>query len=341
MIIDPKFLSIRPKKDDDNGFKTNPESDVLADVLKSLGLFGHVFCRAKMNAPWALAVPPDNMAHFHYIERGVCCLKLDGESTIYNLTAGDIAVLPTGPGHILTDKPGQSSISIKDLIKDISSTNGCAVIRHGGNGAETQMLCGSFQFQHGREGFLLPFLPQVIHLSALAEDVHPLLETTLRFIAHEASQPKPGNQLVLTRLVEILFVQVLRTWLENNPEDARASWLMALKEKPILTALSCMHTRPEHHWTVASLAACANMSRSPFAALFKKVVGEGPLTYLRRWRIRTAASLLEETDMPIAEISRRTGYRSETSFSKTFKDMIGCSPIQWRRQTSSSSVTIG
>jgi len=306
----PNYLSNRPKSNDDNGsFHNSPESDVLAEVLKSLGLCGRIFYRAKMNSPWALTIPPDRLAHFHYIERGVCRLKLEDKKDVYTLTAGDIAVLSTGPGHLLYDVPGRTSISIRKLIKHEPQNNGCAIIRYGGSGAATQMLCGSFQFQHGREGFLLPLLPEIIILSTLAEESHPLLETTLRFIAAEATQRKPGNQIVLTRLAEILFVQVLRSWLEKNPEDTSASWLKALREDRILAALGCIHTRPEHHWTVTSLAASANMSRSPFAALFKKLVGEAPLTYLRQWRIRRAASLLEETNLPLSEIAGRAGYR--------------------------------
>jgi AraC-like DNA-binding protein len=338
MLKNPNFLFKSPEISDENeSFHVRPEADVLADVLKSLGLCGRVFCRAKMKSPWSLAIPFDRMAHFHYIERGVCRLELDAMKDVYTLTAGDIAVLPRGPGHLLYDAPGRTSVSIRELVKDEPQINGCSLIQYGGMGAETQMLCGSFQFRHGREGFLLPLLPDVIILSSMGEGSHALLESTLRFIATEAGQQMPGNQIVLTRLVEILFVQVLRSWLDKNTGESSGNWLNALHDDRIVAALGRIHARPEHPWTVASMAACANMSRSPFAALFKKLVGEAPLTYLRRWRLRTAAGLLEETNLPLPEIAFHAGYRSETSFSKTFKESTGYSPIQYRRRAKHTS----
>jgi AraC-like DNA-binding protein len=341
----PKMLSDRPKSESDpsSDFHASLGPDVLGEVLKFMGLQGRVFCRATMAAPWALAIPPDRLAHFHYIERGVCRLRLQREKEEFTLSAGDLAVLSHGSGHFLYDAPGRKTLPIQDLIDHSSQGLGCAVARYGGKGEQTQMLCGSFQFRAGRENLILAVLPKVMIQFCHTEDFRSRTEGALRFIIAEASEQKPGAEIVLSRMVEILFVQVLRHWLETQGEEAVAHWLTALRDDRVAQALSALHARPQHPWTVSELAKCAHMSRSPFAARFKELVNEPPLTYLKRWRMNLAAGLLEDHNLGLKEIASTVGYQSEASFSKAYKEITGFSPGQWRRQhnanpTSSSAV---
>jgi AraC-like DNA-binding protein len=289
-----------------------------------------------MAAPWALAIPSDNLAHFHYIERGVCRLRLEEEKEEVALSAGELAVLPHGSGHLLYDAPGRKLLPIQDLIDRSSQGLGCAIARYGGNGVQTQMLCGSFQFRPGRKNLILSVLPRVMIQFCHAGDSQSPVEAALRFITAEASQQQPGAEIVLSRMVEILFVQVLRHWLDTQKEGALVHWLAALRDDRVGQALSALHARPEHPWTVAELAASAHMSRSPFAARFKQLVNEPPLTYLKRWRMNLATDLLEDGSLGLKEIACSVGYRSEASFSKAYKEITGFSPGQWRRQNALS-----
>jgi AraC-like DNA-binding protein len=343
MSENPLFLSDRPKWESkaQSDFHASLGPDVLAEVLKFMGLQGRVFCRATMAAPWALAIPPDNLAHFHYIERGVCRLRLQKEKEEFTLAAGELAVLPHGSGHLLYDAPGRKTLPIQDLIDHSSHGLGCAIARYGGNGEQTRMICGSFQFRASRENLILAVLPKVMIQFCHTEDTQSRAEAALRFIAAEASQQLPGAEIVLSRMVEILFVQVLRHWLETQREGTLAHWLAALRDDRVAQALSALHGRPEHPWTVSELAKCAHMSRSPFAARFKELVNEPPLTYLKRWRMNLATGLLEDGSLGLKQIASSVGYQSEASFSKAYKEITGFSPGQWRKQYALSSAPLG
>ena len=230
-------------------------------------------------------------------------------------------------------------MSIVELVEKTPKKEACQLVQFGGNGVETRMLCGAFQFSALRDGFLKPILPETIILSYRANESHNLLESTLRLILIEASHNLPGAEMILSNLVGILLVQVLRAWIDRKAATQKTHWLKALKDKRIATALSCIHTQPEYKWTVAKLAASANMSRSPFAARFKLLVGETPMSYLGKWRMIRATRMLEDTNLGLSEIASSVGYQSMPSFSKTFKKITGYAPGQWRAKT--PSVTDG
>ena len=76
------------------------------------------------------------------------------------------------------------------------------------------------------------------------------------------------------------------------------------------------------------------MSRSTFAARFRSLVQTAPLTYLNRWRMYLAASLLRDDRMNVSAVTERIGYESEAAFSKAFKGHFGMPPSAYRAQPS-------
>src|SRR5262249_32306147 len=152
----------------------------------------------------------------------------------------------------------------------------------------------------------------------------------LQFLADETRETRPGTATIVSRLTDIIFVQALRVWLDAAP-TAAMPWLRAIRDRRIGVALGGIHQSPERPWTIASLAAEAAMSRSAFAARFKTLVGEPPLTYLTRWRMLTASSWLRTNDLSVAEIADRIGYQSEAAFTKAFKRQFAMSPAVFRR----------
>jgi AraC-like DNA-binding protein len=277
--------------------------DVLTDVLSSLRLRGRLFCRTELTAPWTLTIPPDELAQFHVVEDGRCWIHLDGEERARELAPGDLVVLPHGHGYRLTDSS---------------------------QGSEAWMIRGSFCFE-GRGGHpLLSLLPPVVHLHAEEGREGGWLEMTLKLLSHEARHPRPGTETLITRLIDILFVQVVRAWIESLPEGS-GGWLGALRDRQIGTALGCIHREPQRAWSVAALASTVLMSRSAFAARFTALVGEPPLSYLTRWRMHLAADLLRGKGLSLSEVARRIGYESEAAFSRAFKRRLGASPGAFRR----------
>jgi len=303
--------------------------DVLTDVLKTLRLRGRVFCCSEMTAPWALSLPESGYAHFHVIERGGAWLRLAGEKQAHPLASGDLIIVPHGRGHVLSDSPQSKPVPLRQLLK--GSTASCHLMQHGGGGAQTLMTCGSFQFENAGQNPLIAVLPPLIHLHGNRGRSAEWLEPTWRMLAEEARHPRPGSETLVARLIDIIFVQAMRVWLENQP-NPQSGWLSALRDPQIGTALGLLHREPQRAWSVQTLANEVAMSRSPFAAKFTALVGEPPLAYLTRWRMQLAAEFLLRERLTVSEVAGRIGYESEAAFSKAFKRHYGQSPLAYRRQ---------
>ncbi len=178
---------------------------------------------------------------------------------------------------------------------------------------------------------LLSLLPPVIVITAQRIESDVELQLLLRLLAREAQHRDTGAELVLPRLIETLFVYVLRAWLRDQPEGT-AGWLGALRDNQIRKALSLIHESPQAPWTVESLARQAAMSRAAFAKRFMDLVGQPPLAYVTRWRMDLAAKLLRESREPVARIASRVGYLSETAFAKAFRRRRKMPPGAYRSQ---------
>lgn len=325
MPRNPVFLSERPIR-----AGRLPAGDVLTSVMDALRLRSRVFCRSELKAPWGMALPRSEYAHFHVVERGGAWLKVDSQRPVA-LAGGDLVVVPRGSGHTLTDSPATRTRPLAEMIGHRRTEGGCAVMRGGGAGAETLLVCGSFRFERPRAHPLVELLPPVLHLRPADSPAAEWLQATLRLLARETRDGRPGSEAIVSRLTDVIFVQALRAWLETIPEG-RGGWLGALRDPAVGRALACIHARPDQEWTNASLAAAVGMSRSRFAARFAALVGEPPLAYLTRWRLETAAGLLEDGTLGQAEVAARVGYGSEAAFSRAFRRRFGQPPGAWRRQ---------
>ncbi|MBN9663691.1 MAG: AraC family transcriptional regulator [Acidobacteria bacterium] len=305
-------------------------ADVLTDVLNGLGLQSRLFCRSQLRAPWGMSFDKSDLAHFHWIGQGQCWLHCRGHLRKPRLLrSGDLVVLPHGDAYYLSDQPGGESVPVLDWVGGGGNTR-CRLLTQGGSGPLTSMLCGSFSFVH--EGVpLLSLLPAVLHLRGDRSENRSHLEPLMRALVVEAEDALPGWETVLSRLMDILFVRVIRTWLNDQPADSH--WLAALNDPQIHRALSLMHETPEHPWTLQSLSRKAGLSRSPFAARFARLVGEPPLTYLTRLRMHRAARALRQHKLPLADAARLAGYKSEIAFGKAFRRIIGVPPGAYRRST--------
>jgi AraC-like DNA-binding protein len=321
-----------------DGAKAGPGEgiDVLAEVLGTFRLKSRLFCRSELSAPWAMTMKPAGFAHFHVIERGGAWIRLEGRRQAVALSGGDLVVVPHGRGHTLSHAPVARAVPLERLLgKRVPEENSaCHVVRHGGGGAETRMICGAFEFgdagsSRSRSNPILESLPPLIHVRAEDGASGEWLDAILKLLASESSQPRPGTAAIITRLTDILFVKAIRVWLESEPPGA-GGWLGALSDPQIGRAIARIHASPGEAWNVSSLASEAAMSRSPFAARFTALVGEPPLTYLTRWRMQTASNGLRAGAVRLSDLAQRVGYESEAAFSKAFKRHFGLSPRAFR-----------
>ena len=302
-------------------------ADALTEVLNSLRLRGQVFCFSELSAPWSLDLPPSQFAYFHVIERGGGWLKLKGEKKALALASGDLVVVPHGQGHFIGDHPKTPPLTLEQFWSLVDNQG---LVRYGGEGAETRLICGAFRFDDAVDNPLLKLLPPVIHIRGYQGRAEEWLENTLRHFADEARHPRPGSQIMVSRLTDVIFVQAVRAWLKEQP-DSQGGWLGALRDRQIGAALGSIHREPSRHWSVEALAEEVGMSRSKFAEKFRTLVGESPLAYLTRWRMHSAARLLTDDSLTVGEVARRVGYESETAFSKAFRRVFGSAPGVYRR----------
>jgi AraC-like DNA-binding protein len=305
--------------------------DAISSVVEALRVRGRVYCRAEMTAPWGIAFPKGDVVHFHVVEKGPCWLRADGVADAVRLGSGDLVVLPHGHGHVLGDTAGSRALAIDHLLGHPRSGHGYATVRDGGKGLETRLVCGQFSFEHAIQHPLVSQLPALMHITGTEGVAKPWLGATLEFLSDETRRPRPGTATIVSRLTEIIFVKALRSWMDARPRD-RSTWLGAMRDRRIGEALARIHDAPHRPWTIASLAAEAGMSRSPFAARFKEVVGEPPLAYLTRWRMLSASNWLLTSDVTVGQVGERAGYRSEAAFSKAFKRQFGLSPGHYRQR---------
>jgi AraC-like DNA-binding protein len=163
----------------------------------------------------------------------------------------------------------------------------------------------------------------------------PLILTDLRdspliaLLTEEIVREEPGQQAILDRLLDLLLVTVLRTWLAR-PEAEAPGWYRANGDPVVGRALRMLHHNPAYPWTVASLAAATGLSRAALARRFADLVGEPPMAYLTRWRLSLAADLFREPDATVAAVARQVGYGSGFALSTAFKRERGMSPQEHR-----------
>jgi len=312
------------------------EVDALAAVLATAGVRGTIAATLNAADPWGLGLDDIPGAAFHAVTEGTAWLCLPGRPDI-RLAAGDVVLLPTGTAHVLASAPDASTVPFDRAAAQRALAAGEEL--HVGCGhPQTRILCASYRQDPAITLPLLRLLPDLLHIPAARASV--TLDTTLRLLAQETSQPAPGSAAVLDRIVDILFVQVLRTWLTASATAAQdPSWLGALTDPVAGPALAALHTQPGRDWTVASLAAATGVSRATLARHFPATVGDTPAAHLTRWRMDLAAQRLRDSDDTVAAIARSVGYTSPYAFSRAFTRARSISPARYRTRSRSQPTT--
>jgi len=253
---------------------------------------------------------------FHVVTKGHCWLEIKDEEPRL-LEQGSLTLIPHGLGHIIRSDTKDKPVALFDIpIEKVSDRY--EIMRYGGGGEPTHLTCSVVRFDHAAGQKLISLLPRILHIDSLKADEDIWLQSTLRFIAREAKELRPGGETVITRLADILIIQAIRSWIDSAPE-AEKGWLAALRDEKIGKALTMIHREPEKDWSIASLAKEVGMSRSGFSARFTHLVGESAKRYLTHWRMQLAHIQLQETSDSLSVLADRLGYQSEAAFCRAFK----------------------
>jgi AraC-like DNA-binding protein len=148
-------------------------------------------------------------------------------------------------------------------------------------------------------------------------------------MVNESALDRPAQGVALSRLTEVLFVEVLRSWIKSlGPGEG--GWLGAMADPHIGPALQMIHERPDRPWTLGELGESVGLGRSAFSERFTRLVGQSMYRYLIARRMAEAAFLLETSDEGIARIASRVGYETAAAFSKLFRRHHDLSPGRYR-----------
>ena len=301
--------------------------DVLTDVLNTLELKGWLSSRRELTPPWRYDFAASKDSMFHVLSFAGAYLHVEGEAEPIRVEDGDVVLFPTGHPHSLYDDPTSPLTRLVHL--DYNPQRAHHLVYGEGEGPKPLLLCGAFHFEYPNDFPLLHRLPQLIHIPGAQVRMDKGFADLVRFIARESASQQPGAQVMLRRLTELLFIQVIRLWIDQQAEMS-VGWVGALRDQPINSALSLIHESPERQWKVNDLAKVAALSRSAFSARFTELVGEPPMTYLTRWRMLRATRLLKN-EVRMETIAERLGYKSEVAFRKAFKREVGIPPAQYRK----------
>lgn len=305
--------------------------DLLDDIMRTLDLKGSLYFRTHFTAPWAVTVPAyAQAARFHLVVQGTCYIAVEARAPIC-LGPGDMAMIAEGRQHVLSADGKTRAPPLETVLEDAGyDGNGVLVVGDGAPSAATQMVCGHFNFRPQAAHPLLSSLPDLIHLRVADRSKAPWLDDTLRMITRRMFAGELGASATVTRLSEILFIEILRS---NLIESERLQHIVTgMNDRQIGQALSAIHNDPATAWTLESLAHLVGMSRSRFSDRFTQLMGVSAMAYLTNWRLQKSLELLDQTQFSIQEVSNRAGYQSAAAFSRAFSSRFEVSPKAYRAQ---------
>ena len=289
--------------------------DLLSELLRSVRLSGERIVAYAPQRTFSSSFA--DIGTLHLIEEGELVLRVDGDPRLERVSRGDVILLPRGDPHHLTDAGKRAHETVRG---DASEHDAPGLAR---------WLCGTFTIGDPQASHLLASLPTVIILRGASGQALEGLEVAHRMLLLEMQSPSQGSAVMVARILDLLFIQILRAWAAGT--DAEPNWLAGALDPQIGPALSAIHRDPGHDWKVEELAQACSLSRSAFAERFVARVGKPPATYLAHVRLEAASDLLRDTPLALALIAEKVGYTSEAAFSRAFKHRYGAPPARWRR----------
>jgi len=330
--------------------------DTLSDLLRNVRIRGAVFYYVSCRDQWSSETPPareiaeavmpgcEHVMEYHMIAKGNGWAAIPGESPA-KLSEGDIIIFPHGDGHVLSSAPGVEPLrrtaewvfSTCNDSKPIPVSYHHGVVEPGAAlpvvEAEMVLMCGFLGCDLRPFNPLITALPRLLHLPAT--QASDWITRVMDQAVFEYNNPRPGGDVVLERLSEMMFVDAARRYLESLPDNA-TGWLAGLRDRFVGKALALMHESPDRTWTVEELARGVGISRSALHERFVQYLGDSPMRYLANWRIQLGAGMLRASNRTVATIALDVGYDSEAAFSRAFKRLVGMPPAAWRKSQTRS-----
>jgi AraC-like DNA-binding protein len=316
--------------------------DAFSEVLSGVRLTGAMFFSAEFSAPWRLSTPhcrvlastlapgAPHIMLYHLVVEGSAraCLE-DGPDV--ELSPGDLVVFPHGDSHHLSGGSGANQVESAAILRKIA-TRELSPVHAGGGGATTRFVCGYLTCDPLLCGPILESLPPILKVNVRTDRSGQWLEQSILHLVEESASDRAGSDAMLAKLSEALFVDTLRRYVADLP-DQTTGWLAGARDPVVGKSLALLHRRPRHPWTIAELAAEVGLSRSSLVERVTRYLPEPPMAYLTGWRLRLAAQALTSSPKGVADIADAVGYESEAAFNRAFKRVFGVPPARYRRQS--------
>lgn len=316
--------------------------DVFSQILSGVKLNGAFFFHAEFSAPFgvcspasrlmapALAPGAEHLIVYHMVVEGHCFAKLP-DGAMVSLDPGDVVVFPHGDGHLLVNGSDKEVPEYSARASEKILAHDLTVLRIGGGGDTTRFVCGFMACDPFVGRPIFGGLPICFKVNVRTGGAGSWLETSILHLVDEANSGRVGSNALLSKLAEVLFVDVLRRYVDGMPEQ-QTGWLAGVRDPVVGKCLGLLHSRADHDWTLADLAKEAGASRSALSERFTRFLSEPPMTYLTRWRLQLAARALTSTSKGVAEIAASVGYESEAAFTRAFKREYEVPPARYRRE---------
>jgi AraC-like DNA-binding protein len=312
--------------------------DVLSDVLRTIRLEGALFLNGDMRAPWCFNVPKSSdmaqvlkpgaprLAICHLVLQGQCWAQLQGAEPI-RVNAGEVIAVPHGDPHVLGSHLRHAAVDVEHVVRP--QVPAVQRIRYGGDGDRTLLVCSWLTYEGDAPNPVMSNLPGLFITALRSRPAGPWIEQSVSFVLGDAAARAPGSELLVAKVAELLFAEVVRGYIESMPAN-NPGWLAGLRDPHVGRCLALMHGEPARAWTVEALAQESHISRSVLADRFTELVGAPPMHYLAHWRMILAAGMLRRDQANLARIAEGVGYESEAAFNRAFKREYGVSPGVWR-----------
>jgi AraC-like DNA-binding protein len=319
-------------------------ADALSDVLRAVRLTGAIFFDVTARSSWVAEQPPrdmilsrilpgaEHLIAYHVVTEGRCFANIVGGEPIA-VEAGEVIVFTNGDPHVVSSNPGmRADPEARSASEAAAAGQLPCLVSYGDEGpVSAKLVCGFLACDARPFNPLLDNLPPVIRIGRPQEGDGTWLGPIARIAMMETANRRAGSDGVLARLSELMFIEVVRRYLQTLPPE-QAGWLAGLRDPFVGRALSLLHAEPARGWTIEELARQAGVSRSVLAERFTELVGVPPMHYLAKWRMQMASELLSGGSANVATIAAEIGYESEAAFSRAFKKMVGMPPSDWRRR---------
>lgn len=302
------------------------DNDPFSDLLRLADAKATVSGSFTAGGSWAIRFPRPDYLKFFALLKGWCWLRLEGEEHSIRVEEGDVLLLSIQRPFVLSGDLEADPLDAKDLFA--GNINKTAVL---GQGEDCIQIGGHVRLEPTAGEFVTRMLPPLIHIQAASTQA-TVMKWLLGQLVRERMEKLPGISVVSDHLTQLLFIQILRVYLETS-DTMPCGWLRLANDKRFAPAIALMHGNPGRTWQLGELAKATAMSRTSFAVNFRSVAGVTPLAYLTQWRMLLAQRALRTEDSTLAQLAGRLGYSSESAFSNAFKRVTGISPAHYRRQS--------